>query len=101
MLCPAGTERSTDRDSLARNAEIVCRYTKLLVTALAMTLFAVVGAANPAQAAEFSVCSTGFGSGCTTRSVQAEGGNVWIGLYTPAVGACSFTGDRRQQRDRR
>jgi hypothetical protein len=66
------------------------RYTKLLVTALAATLFAVVGAASPAQAAEFSVCTTGFGSGCTTRSVQAEGGNVWIGLYAPPVGACYY-----------
>jgi len=66
------------------------RYTKVLVTALAATLLAAVGVASPAQAAEFSVCTTKFGSDCRTGSVQAEGGNVWIGLYAPPVGACYY-----------
>ena len=41
-------------------------------------------------AGDFRVCTTGLGSGCTTPAVQAEGGNVWIGLYAPPAGGCSF-----------
>jgi hypothetical protein len=71
------------------------RYPRLLVVALAATLFAAVGAASPAlaapaQTADLSVCSTQFGSDCQTLSVQALGGDVRIVLYAPTVGLCYY-----------
>lgn len=66
------------------------RNLKVIVVALAATLVAVLGAASPAQAAEFSACNTFLGTSCYTRSVQAEGGNVYIFLAAPPVGACNY-----------
>jgi len=67
------------------------RHLRLVVVALAATPCLLAGAATPAHAAEFSVCTTAFGAECKTLSVQAEGANVWIGLAAPLVGACYFS----------
>jgi hypothetical protein len=68
----------------------VALATRLAMVAVVAAGLGAVAAPGAALANEIGVCTTGWGSSCVTRSVQAKGGNVRIDLYAPSVGACYY-----------